>query len=192
MIGLVRISDSIRNFLERIAFAGGWLLVVLMCVTCFDVLARKFWLGIYLGIPGLLTPFQESEWWLHAAIFSAWMGYNYTINAHPRVDSYTENLSFRTRAWIELSGCLVFALPYMALVCFYSIDFWWQSWLVDEGSESAIGLPNRWIIKAIFVVGLWLVLLAVISVILRLVAFLFGGVPQEIANLQIGKSELEV
>jgi TRAP-type mannitol/chloroaromatic compound transport system permease small subunit len=192
LLTLVRLSDQIRRLLERIAFAGGWLLVVLMCVTCFDVLARRFGLGVWLGIPGLLTPFQESEWWLHTGIFSTWMGYNYVNNAHPRVDSYTENVSFRGRAWLELIGCLLFALPYMMVVCWFSIDHWWQSWLVDEGSESAVGLPNRWIIKGIFVIGLWLVLLAVVSVIMRLVAFLFGGVPQEVANLQIGKSELEV
>ena len=192
MTALVKISDAIRSMLERIAFAGGWLLVVLMCVTCFGVLARKFGLGVWLGIPGLLTPFQESEWWLHTAIFSTWMGYNYTINAHPRVDSYTEGLSFRARAWIELAGCLAFALPYMVVVCWFSIDYWWQSWLIDEGSESAIGLPNRWIIKGVFVAGLWLVLLAVISVILRLVAHLLGRVPEDVADLRIGKSELEV
>ena len=192
MRGLVAVSDAIRGVLERIAFAAGWLMLVLMCVTCFDVLARKAGLGVLIGIPGLLTPFQESEWWLHTAIFSTWMGYNYTINAHPRVDSYTENVAFRGRAWLELFGCLVFALPFMAVVCWFSLDYWWSAWLIDEGSTSAIGLPNKWIIKGVYVAGLWLVLLAVVSVILRLVAYLFGGVPQEVANLQIGKSELEV
>ena len=43
---------------------------------------------------------------MHTAIFSLWMGYNYTINAHPRVDSYTETLPFRAKAWIEFVGVL--------------------------------------------------------------------------------------
>ena len=184
--GPIAVSNGIAKMLEKIAHTCGWLLVVLMCVTCFDVFSRK------LGLPISLTRFQELEWWLHTTIFSTWMGYNYTINAHPRVDSYTENVSFRARAWLELIGCLVFAFPYMAIVSYYGLDFVWQSWLVDEGSESAIGLPHRWIIKGIYVAGIWLVLLAVISVILRVSAYLFGGVPDEVAKLNIGKSELEV
>lgn len=186
VFGPIAVSDGIAKFLEKIAFTCGWLLVALMTVTCFDVFSRK------LGLPISLTRFQELEWWLHTTIFSAWMGYNYTINAHPRVDSFTENASFQSRAWLELLGCLLFALPYITIVCYYSLDFVVQSWRVDEGSESAIGLPHRWIIKGIYVAGIWLVLLAIISVILRVGAYLFGGVSNEKANLQIGKSELEV
>jgi TRAP-type mannitol/chloroaromatic compound transport system permease small subunit len=184
--GPIAVSDGIAKMLEKIAFTFGWLLVVLMCVTCFDVFSRK------MGLPISLTRFQELEWWLHTTIFSTWMGYNYTINAHPRVDSFTENASFRRRAWLELFGCVFLAFPYIFVVCYYSLDFVYQSWRVDEGSESAIGLPHRWIIKGIYVAGIWLVLLAIISVFLRVSAYLFGGVPQERANLQIGKSELEV
>ena len=185
-LGPIAVSNGIATMLEKIAFTGGWLMLVLMCVTCFDVTVRK------LGIPISLTRFQELEWWIHTTIFSTWMGYNYTINAHPRVDSYTENVSFRGRAWLEWFGCLFLAFPYMAVVCYYGLDFVYQSWRVDEGSESAIGLPNRWLIKGVYVAGIWMVLLAVISVFLRVSAYLFGGVPQERANLQIGKSELEV
>ena len=186
VLGPVAVSNGIGKMLEKIAFTCGWLMMVLMCVTCFDVVSRKF------GLPISLTRFQELEWWLHTTIFSSWMGYNYTINAHPRVDSYTENVAFRGRAWLEWFGCLVFAFPYMAVVCYYGVDFVYQSWKVGEQSESAVGLPFRWIIKGVYVIGVWLVLLAIISVFLRVSAYLFGGVPNERANLQIGKSELEV
>src|SRR5262247_1544475 len=104
MTQLLAFSNATKWLLERIAFASGWLLIVLMCVTCIDVFGRKF------GIPIPLTKFQELEWHLHTTIFSMWLGYNYTINAHPRVDSFTERLEFRVRAWIELIGCLIFAL----------------------------------------------------------------------------------
>jgi TRAP-type mannitol/chloroaromatic compound transport system permease small subunit len=190
--GLLRISNGIRWVLEKYAFATAWLLILLMCVTCFDVVARKFGLATTIGIPGLLTRFQELEWWIHTAIFSSWMGYGYVINAHPRVDSYTEALTFRRRAWLELIGCLLFAFPYLAIISFYSVDFVYQSWRIDEGSESAIGLAHRWIVKGIYALGLWLVLLAIVSMILRLVAFLFGRVPRADADIQIGHVELEV
>ena len=183
---LVRIAELIRRALEHIAFAGGWLMIVLMLVTCFDVVARKF------GVPVALTRFQELEWHLHAALFSLWMGYNYTINAHPRVDSYTEALGFRRKAWLEFWGCIVFALPYIGIVAYYSIDFVQGSYAIGEQSESAVGLTHRWIIKAIYAAGLWMVLLAVLSVLFRLIAFLFGKLPREEVELRIGHAQADV
>ncbi|HRD77863.1 MAG TPA: TRAP transporter small permease subunit, partial [Hyphomicrobiaceae bacterium] len=148
MQGLLKLSNGIKRMLELIAFTSGWLLVVLMCVTCMDVISRKF------GIPIPLTKFQEFEWHLHTAIFSLWMGYNYTINAHPRVDSYTETLSYRTKAWIELVGCVLFALPYMCLMVYYGWSFTWLAWVQNEASENVTGLSHRWAIKLVFYIGL--------------------------------------
>jgi TRAP-type mannitol/chloroaromatic compound transport system permease small subunit len=182
---LLGISNGIKKLLETVAFASGWLLIVLMCITCIDVIGRK------LGIPIPLTKFQELEWYMHTALFSMWMGYNYTINAHPRVDSYTETLAFRTKAWIEFWGCALFALPYCYLVVYHGWAFFWTSYLQDEGSENAIGLAHRWIIKGVFYIGLWLLLIGVISVMLRLIAFLFGGRTQQEVGLDIGHAELE-
>ena len=120
--------------LESVARASAWLLVVMAAVTCFDVLARKT------GIPAPLTKLQELEWHFHAALFSLWMGYGYTINAHPRVDSFTEKLTLRRKAWIELFGCLLFALPYCALVAYHSLDFVASSYALAEQSDSTVGL----------------------------------------------------
>ena len=183
---LLALSNFIKRMLEVVAFASGWLLIVLMCVTCIDVFGRKF------GIPIPLTKFQELEWHLHTTVFSMWMGYNYTINAHPRVDSYTETLKYRTKAWIEFWGLLLFALPFMAVMVYHGWEFTWTSYVQGEGSENVLGLDHRWIIKGIFYVGLWLVLLGVVRVLIRLVAFLFGGRTQQETGLQIGHAELEV
>jgi TRAP-type mannitol/chloroaromatic compound transport system permease small subunit len=186
MDALLTISNAILRVLERIAYAAGWLLIVLMTVTCVDVVCRK------LSIPIPYTKFQEMEWHLHCAIFALWMGYCYCINAHPRVDSYTEALPFRTRAWIELIGCLLFALPYMAVICYFALDFLHISYLQGEGSENVAGLHHRWIIKGVFVFGLLAVLVAIVGVILRLVAYLFGRRTRDQVNLQIGHAVSDV
>ncbi len=62
------------------------------------------------------------------------------------MDSFTEPLGLRRKAWIELFGCLLFALPYCLLL----------------------------------------------SVLARVVVFLFGGRPQDEVNLQIGSVTMEV
>ena len=127
MGAVLKISEGIRRLLEVIALTSGWLLVIMACVTTFDVVARKF------GMQLPYTKLQELEWHFHAAIFSLWMGYCYTINAHPRVDTFTEHLTHRGRAWIELGGCLVLALhPTWR----WSPTTAWISWRRPTGSAS--------------------------------------------------------
>jgi TRAP-type mannitol/chloroaromatic compound transport system permease small subunit len=187
MNALLKIAEGLRRLLERIALASGWLLVIMAIVTCFDVLARKT------GLPGVpLTKLQELEWHFHAALFSLWMGYGYTINAHPRVDSFSEKLTYRRKAWLELFGCLLFALPYCALVAYHSIDFVASSYALAEQSDSTIGLKYRWFIKGIYAAGLWLVVLGILSVLARVTVFLFGDRPTSEVNLQIGHVEVDV
>jgi TRAP-type mannitol/chloroaromatic compound transport system permease small subunit len=180
MNALLRLAEGIRRLLEGIALISGWLLVIMACVTTFDVLARKA------GMQLPYTKLQELEWHFHAAIFSLWMGYCYTVNAHPRVDSFTEHLTHRSRAWIELGGCLVLALPYMALVAYHSLDFVARSYLLGEQSDSTVGLTHRWIIKGIYAAGLWMVVFGILSVLLRVIVFLFSNKSEDEVNLQIG------
>jgi TRAP-type mannitol/chloroaromatic compound transport system permease small subunit len=163
---LLTFSEGTRRMLESVARASAWLLVVMAAVTCFDV--------------------------FHAALFSLWMGYGYTINAHPRVDSFTERMTFRRKAWIELVGCLIFALPYCALVAYHSLDFVASSYALAEQSDSTVGLRYRWLIKGIYAAGLWMVVLGILSVLARVIVFLFGGLSEDEVNLQIGHTELEV
>lgn len=186
MDALLKMAEGSRRFLERVALASMWLLMLMAAVTCFDVVARKT------GIPAPLTKLQELEWHFHAALFSLWMGYGYTVNAHPRVDSFTEHLPFRRKAWLELLGCLLFALPYCALVAYYSLEFVASSFALAEQSDSTVGLRYRWAIKGIYAAGLWLVVLGILSVMLRTIVFLFGGKSQEEVELQIGHTELDV
>lgn len=186
MNALLDLAEASRRLLERIALASGWLLVIMACVTTFDVVARKF------GVQLPYTKLQELEWHFHAAIFSLWMGYCYTINAHPRVDSFLEGRSYRTRAWVELFGCVLLALPYVALVAYFSLDFVANSYALGERSDSTVGLTHRWIIKGVFAAGLWLVVLGILSVMLRVVVFLFGRKSPAEVNLQIGHVEADV
>jgi TRAP-type mannitol/chloroaromatic compound transport system permease small subunit len=181
MDALLKVAEGLRRLLEWIALVSGWLLVVMACVTTFDVLCRKF------GVQLPYTKLQELEWHFHAAVFSLWMGYCYTINAHPRVDSFTEHLSYRGKAWIELWGCIVLSLPYVALVAYFSLDFVASSYALGEQSDSTVGLTHRWIIKGIYAAGLWLVVLGVVSVLLRVIVFLFGNKTEREVDLQLGQ-----
>ncbi len=164
-------SDAIDRVLGRIAMSVGWLFIVATVVIVFDVLSRKF--GFQIPSFGS-TRLQELEWHLHTALFSFWLGVGYIKNTHVRIDVAFSNAKPRTHAWFELVGCLVFALPYCLLAIYFSFDFTWISFHDNEGSPSANGLPWRWIPKGFITLGLILLLVAVISVLMRVVVFLFG------------------
>ena len=48
------------------------------------------------------------------------------------------------------------------------------------------GSTHRWIIKGIYAAGLWLVVLGILSVLLRVIVFLFSSKSEDEVNLQIG------
>jgi len=168
---LLKASDAIKRVLERTAMAAGWLFVVCTVVIVLDVLSRK----AGFQIPGLgSTRLQELEWHLHTALFSFWLGAAYIKNTHVRIDIAFGHAKPATHAWAEFVGCLVFALPYCLIAIYFSFDFFWIAWLQNEYSENPSGLPWRWIPKGIIFLGLVLLLVAVISVFMRVVVYLFG------------------
>ncbi len=182
---LLAAADAAERLLGWIAEATGWLMLVLMGVICIDVATRKA--GIQLPELGS-TRLQELEWHLHTVLFSGWLGYCYLLNAHPRVDSVTERLSFRKRAWIELIGCLVFALPYGYVCVHYGLEFTWDSWKTSETSEAVIGIPWRWFIKGLFSAGLVLMLVATLAMTVRLVGYHLGYTRRETSGLPLDKA----
>jgi TRAP-type mannitol/chloroaromatic compound transport system permease small subunit len=168
---LLSASRTIERLLHAISMAAGWLFVVCTVVIVFDVLSRKFGFQV----PGMgSTRLQELEWHLHTALFCFWLGTAYLRNAHVRIDILVSNTSPRRLARIELLGVLLFALPYCLVAIYFSYDFFHIAWQYNEYSDSATGLPWRWIPKGIISIGLILLLVAVIAVGLRLVVYLWG------------------
>ena len=182
---LLSASRTIERLLHAISMASGWLFVVCTVVILFDVLTRKF--GFQIPELGS-TRLQELEWHLHTALFSFWLGTAYLKNAHVRIDILVTNVAPRRLAWIELVGVLIFALPYCLVAIYFSYDFFHIAWEFNEASDSATGLPWRWIPKGVISIGLILLLAAVIAVGLRLVVYLRGPERLRAAAAFPGKS----
>lgn len=168
---LLTVSDRIDAVLHAVAMFFAWSFILCIAAICFDVVSRKFGFQI----PGFgSTRLQELEWHLHGILFCTWLGYAYVRDGHVRIDVATINLSERRKAWLELSGCLVFALPYLFVALPYAHQFFMVSFLQNEMSDTPNGLAYRWVIKGFLYLSFWGVLLAVISVSLRRIVFLFG------------------
>lgn len=176
MRGLLSASNAIDCVLGAIARWFGWGFVALVIVICFDVISRKAGFQLYiLGLDLGSTRLQELEWHLHSFVFLTWIGYCYILNAHVRIDVFTTGLSERTTAWLELLGIIIFAAPYVIVAQPHAWEFFYRAWEQNESSSAPNGLPWRWIVKGFLFYGFLSILVAVISVGLRRIVFLFGS-----------------
>ncbi|MGH6661955.1 MAG: TRAP transporter small permease subunit [Rhodospirillales bacterium] len=170
---VLRLANGIDRIVTGIGKAVTWFALALIAVIVFDVITRRF---LVLGS----TKLQELEWHIHTLLFMFCVGWAYLANAHVRIDLVRQHLSERAQQWIEFFGCLLFAVPYTAIMFYLSIDFAYSSFVQGEVSSAGTGLAHRWIIKACLGFGLALLLLASLCVMLRSLVLLFG--PPELAR----------
>ena len=164
---LTKISNALDLIISKIAKVAAWAGVLLIAVTIFDVVTRRFFV---LGS----TKLQELEWHFHVILFALCLGFAYLKDSHVRIDLVREKLSERTQWWIELAGICLFLLPFCSLVIYFTFDFTVRSFDTNEISASATGLSHRWIIKSVIPIGFGLLALSGIAILLRKIVELFG------------------
>ena len=188
----LRLSERLRAFVDFIGRKGSWFVMPMVLFTIIDVVGRKIsWLddeGKLHGMQVFLvsvfgrifesTMLQELEWHFHAALFALVLGYGVIYNSHVRIDLIRENLAFRKKAWLEFAGLTFLMLPFCALLIWFAYDYVVASYAVQEGSVSTVGLPYRWLIKSVLVLGLVLALAAGFAAWLQVATILWG--PREL------------
>ncbi len=163
-------SRRIDGLINSLGQAMSWLWLVLLCVIVLNVVLR------YAFGEGRVE-FEEIQWHLYSAGFLLGISFAYSGDNHVRVDVIHERLSARHQAWIELYGILLFLLPFIVLIIFYSLPFVADSFAFGEVSQAPGGLPLRWLIKAVLPLGFSLLLLTTIARLHRVWVFLFGSNP---------------
>ena len=159
--------EALQNFFDRFSeFIGkvsAALMILLLINVFYDVIARYFFQASSIGL-------QELEWHLFASMFLLGIAYTLKEEGHVRVDVIYEKLSEKNRAWINCIGCLLFLLPFCALVIWYGYDFALESYHLNETSGDPGGLSHRWLIKSM--------------IPLSALAVIFSGLGMLIKNLR--------
>ena len=161
-----RISRRVDSGLRRLSEAASWIWLALLGVIVTNVTLR------YVFASGRIE-LEELQWHLYAIGFLVGLSYCVQNDSHIRVDVLHERLSPRMRAWVDLYGSLLLALPFCALVLIYSIPFVLEAWRSSEISASPGGLPARFLIKAALPIAMILVIVGLFSRLLRLLRQLF-------------------
>lgn len=174
---LLRVSAVIDVILSKVAIVGAYCGLLLVVVVCFDVATRYFSVPKPFGLNS--TQIQESEYWLHAILFSLLMGYAYIRQAHVRIDLLRDQCSRRVKFIIEIIGIAFFLLTYSTMGVIYSYSYALTSFIEGEVSNSTIGLSNLWILKSMVPLLFVLLFLSGISNLIKCLAALGGALPEE-------------
>lgn len=162
------ISRPIDGLIEGFGQLSGWLWPVLMMVIIINVVSR------YVFSEGLIQ-LEELQWHIYSFGFLIALSWAVLGDSHVRVDLLRERFSLRTQAVIELLGMTLLLMPFAAVLMYYAWPWVVEAWEVGESSRSAGGLSDRWIVKSSLLLGMGLLLLATLSRLTRLVAFLMNG-----------------
>ena len=168
---MFKLIVNFSQFLEKIVTffgkIGSWLAIPLIFIIIFDIITRRFFI---LGS----TKLQEMEWHLHSGLFLLVLGYAYLKDSHVRIEIVREKYSMLIKSIFETLGILIFLIPYTILVIFYGIDFVIRSFNLNEVSSALTGLSHRWIIKSFIPLGMFLLLLAGFSILIKKVLYIIN------------------
>ena len=161
------LSATVRRVFSRVAGILSWTWLLLVTVVVVNVTMR------YLFGEGRVE-FEEIQWHLYAIGFLLAMATCMDSDDHVRVDVFHDRMSLRMRAWVELYGLLLLFLPFVVAILVFSVPFVSYSWSIGEISDAPGGLPYRWAIKSVLPLSMVLLLVAGISRLSRVFAYLFG------------------
>lgn len=143
MRGLARRIDAWQ---DRFGRGVSWLSLVMVAVVFGDVLSRYLFRRTSVFM-------QELEWYLFGTLYLLAAGYTLLHNEHVRVDIVYSKLGPRRQARVDFVLYWIFFFPSCALVLYTAWPFVRSSWAVWEGSPDPGGIPGRWALKSMILVG---------------------------------------
>jgi TRAP-type mannitol/chloroaromatic compound transport system permease small subunit len=115
--------------------------------------------------------FLEIQWYLFAACVMLGASQVLRVNEHVRVDIFYGRFSGRGKVFIDLFGLVVFLLPVMVAMLWFSWPVFMRMYTSGEMSNNAGGLI-RWPAMLLLPLGFSMVLLQGLSEIVKRVAWL--------------------
>ena len=164
----VPLADKIDSFIQRIGMSVAWCYVLLVLVIILQVVLRK---GLHSG----LIVLEELQWHLYAVGVMFGLSFAQVNNSHIRVDLFYTHFRTRTKRIIEILGTIFLVMPFIVIIFLHGMDFFHESYRINESSSSPSGLPYRWIIKGVIPVTFALLGLAVLSRLYREIVLLKRG-----------------
>ena len=132
------------------------LMIPVMVILMIVIIVARYFLGI--GLTGI----QELVMYIHALIFLGCAGYVQYKDEHVRVDIFYRDASNKYKNKVNLILGILFLMPMVFVIGYFSIDLIEMSWKIKETSTEAGGLNYVYIQKT-------LILLFPLSLVLTII-----------------------
>jgi len=169
---LRELARKIDAFQERFGRAVSWLMFGMVVVVFGDVIFRYLLNRSYVFV-------QELEWHLFGLVYLLAGGYVTLHDEHIRVDVVYAKLSPRTRAWLDFALIWVMYFPACFLIMYTAWPFVRNAYLVNEGSPDPGGIPARWVLKSVIIIGFALMAVQGLSQAIKTFYWAMGWEPPE-------------
>ena len=163
-----KFCDALDGFIRGIGHVVMWCNGLLIFVIILQVVLR------YVFNHGLVI-FEELQWHLYALGIMFGASYAQVTDSHIRVDIVHARLSKKWKNRWDLFGIFFLLLPFLMVIFLQGLDFFQESWKVNERSDAPMGLPWRWAIKSVIPISFGLLVVATVSRTVRIFAELRRG-----------------
>ena len=119
------------------------LMIPIMVILMVVIIVARYFLGI--GLTGI----QELVMYIHALVFLGCAGYVQYKDEHVRVDIFYRDASNKYKNKVNLIFGILFLMPMVFVIGYFSIDLVEMSWKIKEISTEAGGLNYVYIQKTL-------------------------------------------
>ncbi|MBK1698939.1 TRAP transporter small permease subunit [Rhodovibrio salinarum] len=145
-----------------------WLALVMVLVQFGIVLLRYVY-----GVSWIAL--NESVLYMHATLLMLGAGYTLMVDGHVRVDILQAKAGARGKARIDLFGHIVFLIPTMLALLYWSWPSVTKAWAILEGPISVGGIPGVFLLKSLIPAFCVLLIVQSLACLLRNILTLRSG-----------------
>ena len=159
LLGLSRTIDRINGLIGKYA---AWLIVAAVLISTVNAVVRKVF-------NMSSNAYLEAQWLLFGAVFLLCAPWTLLHNEHIRIDIVNAKLPEKAKRAIEFIGHGLFLIPMCLVMIYTSWPFFFRSFMMNEQSSNAGGLP-QWPAKFLILAGFILLLAQGISELIKRMA----------------------
>ena len=160
---MLRLAGLIDGLNRGVARVLRWFALAMVLIQFGIVIGRYVF-----GVNSIWV--QESVLYLHAMLFMLAAGYTLLVDKHVRVDIFYAKVTPAARRRIDIAGHLLFLLPSMAALAWWSWPSVRNSWRILEGPISVGGIEAVFLLKSLMPAFCVLVMLQSLALLIRLLA----------------------
>jgi len=163
---LLPLARAIDAFNRAVGKYLSWLILAAVLVSAVNATVRKIF-----DISS--NSWLELQWVLFSMVFLLCAPWTLMDNEHIRIDIVNNLMPQWLRDTIELVGHALFLLPLTVVMVVTGIPFFEKSYVINEQSMNAGGLP-QWPAKSLIMIGFAMLFFQAISELIKRVAIIRG------------------